>query len=73
MDKKSSGLLLTLSLVWALYYIFSQKLVAAVTSFPSGLIIRVLTFFILIVMAAVSGRIRDLKPPPPRMYRSARP
>ena len=67
MDKKSSGLLLTLSLVWALYYIFSQKLVAAVTSFPSGLIIRVLTFFILIVMAAVSGRIRDLKPPPPRM------
>ena len=37
------------------------------SSFPSGLIIRVLTFFILIVMAAVSVRIRDLKPPPPRM------
>ncbi len=67
LDKKSSGLLLTLSLIWSLYYIFSQKLVAAVTSFPSGFVIRVLTFFILIVISLASGQIKDLKPPPAKM------
>ncbi|HIZ20108.1 MAG TPA: DMT family transporter [Firmicutes bacterium] len=67
LDGRSAGLLLALSLIWAVYYLFSQRLVAALTCFPAGLAIRVLTFFLLPLLAAAGRRIRELKPPPLRM------
>ena len=69
MDKKSSGLLISLSFIWALYYIFSQKLVIAVTPFPSGFLIRLLTFFVLMAVALVRRHVGELKPPPFRVMR----
>lgn len=60
MKIKSILLLLLLSVVWGAYYVATQKAVALMSAFSVGIVIRLITMFVLAFLMQAGGKLGDL-------------